>query len=91
MDAARLNQQIGDLAATLGDATRRGIYITVREAVEPVTAGQISDLFEIHTNVARHHLDRLVEDGYLQVTRRRRTERRGPGAGSPRRAALRRR
>lgn len=83
MDAAQLNQQIGDLAATLGDATRRGIYITVRESVEPVTAGQISDLFEIHTNVARHHLDRLVENGYLQVTRRRRSERRGPGAGRP--------
>jgi hypothetical protein len=24
-------------------------------------------LFEIHTNVARHHLDKLVADGYLQV------------------------
>jgi predicted ArsR family transcriptional regulator len=83
MDATRLNQQIGDLAATLGDATRRGIYITVREAVEPATAGQISELFDIHTNVARHHLDRLVADGYLQVTRKRRSERRGPGAGRP--------
>lgn len=83
MDAARLNEQLGDLAATLGDATRRGIYITVRESVEPVTAGQIAGLFEIHTNVARHHLDRLVTDGYLQVTRRRRTERSGPGAGRP--------
>ena len=83
MDASGLNQQIGDLAATLGDATRRGIYITVREAVEPVTAGQISELFDIHANVARHHLDRLVTDGYLQVTRRRRSERRGPGAGRP--------
>ena len=83
MDAIGLNQQIGDLAATLGDATRRGIYITVRESVEPVTAGQISELFEIHTNVARHHLDRLVTDGYLQVTRKHRSERRGPGAGRP--------
>lgn len=83
MDALRLNQQIGDLAATLGDATRRGIYITVRESLEPATAGQISELFEIHTNVARHHLDRLVADGYLQVTRRRRSERQGPGAGRP--------
>lgn len=83
MDATRLNQQIGDLAATLGDATRRGIYITVREAVEPVTASQIADLFDIHTNVARHHLDRLVADGYLQVTRKRRSERSGPGAGRP--------
>ncbi len=83
MDAIQLNQQIGDLAATLGDATRRGIYITVRESVESVTAGQIAELFNIHTNVARHHLDRLVTDGYLQVTRRHRSERRGPGAGRP--------
>jgi predicted ArsR family transcriptional regulator len=83
MDARQLNQQIGDLAATLGDATRRGIYITVRESAEPVTASQIAELFDIHTNVARHHLDRLVTDGYLQVTRKRRTERRGPGAGRP--------
>ena len=83
MDASGLNQQIGDLAATLGDATRRGIYITVRESVEPVTAGQIAELFDIHTNVARHHLDRLVADGYLQVTRKHRSERRGPGAGRP--------
>ncbi|MEA2000454.1 MAG: hypothetical protein U9N84_00995 [Actinomycetota bacterium] len=83
MDATRLNEQIGDLAATLGDATRRGIYITVREAVEPATAGHIAELFAIHPNVARHHLDRLVTDGYLQVTRRHRSERRGPGAGRP--------
>ncbi len=83
MDAARLNEQIGDLAATLGDATRRGIYITVREAVEPATAGHIAELFGIHPNVARHHLDRLVADGYLQVNRRHRSERRGPGAGRP--------
>jgi len=83
MDATKLDQQIGDLAATLGDATRRGIYITVRESVESVTAGQIAELFDIHTNVARHHLDRLVTDGYLQVTTKRSNERRGPGAGRP--------
>jgi predicted ArsR family transcriptional regulator len=83
MDTTQLNQQIGDLAATLGDTTRRGIYITVREAVEPMTSSQIAGLFDIHTNVARHHLDRLVSDGYLQVTRRHHPERRGPGAGRP--------
>ncbi|NNC76012.1 MAG: hypothetical protein HKN93_10950 [Acidimicrobiia bacterium] len=83
MDTTQLNQQIGDLAATLGDATRRGIYITVRESIEPVTAAQISELFDIHTNVARHHLDRLVADGYLRVTQRHSGERRGPGAGRP--------
>jgi predicted ArsR family transcriptional regulator len=83
VDTKAFDQQIGDLASTLGDATRRGIYISVREAPEPVTASQIADLFEIHTNVARHHLDRLVSDGYLQVTHKRRSGRRGPGAGRP--------
>ncbi|MEN8234614.1 MAG: helix-turn-helix domain-containing protein [Actinomycetota bacterium] len=83
MDSEAFDQQVADLAATLGDATRRGIYVTVRESIEPVTASQISDLFDIHSNVARHHLDRLVADGYLQVTRRRPSGRTGPGAGRP--------
>ena len=43
----------------------------------------IADLFDIHSNVARHHLDRLVSDGYLQVTRKRPEGRTGPGAGRP--------
>ena len=81
MDTSRLNRQIGDLAATLGDATRRGIYITVRESAEPVTAAEIAELYHIHANVARHHLDRLVGDGYLRVTTRHRSGRRGLGAG----------
>lgn len=83
MDTQLFDQQVGNLAASLGDATRRGIYISVREAPEAVTASQISELFEIHTNVARHHLDKLVADGYLQVTHRRRTGKQGPGAGRP--------
>jgi predicted ArsR family transcriptional regulator len=83
MDSEAFDQQIADLAGTLGDATRRGIYVTVRESPEPVTASQIADLFDIHANVARHHLDRLVADGYLQVTRKRPSGRTGPGAGRP--------
>ena len=83
MDAKQFDQQVGDLAATLGDATRRGIYITARQTPEPVTAGQVADLFGIHPNVARHHLDRLAADGYLRVTRRSAKSRRGPGAGRP--------
>jgi predicted ArsR family transcriptional regulator len=83
MDTQTFDRQLGDLAASLGDATRRGIYISVREASEPVTVNEIADLFGIHANVARHHLDRLVGDGYLQVTHKRRGDRRGPGAGRP--------
>jgi predicted ArsR family transcriptional regulator len=83
MDTQTLSQSIGDLTSALGDPTRRGIYIAVREAPEPATASQIADLFSIHPNVARHHLDRLAEDGYLEVTRRRPDGKSGPGAGRP--------
>jgi predicted ArsR family transcriptional regulator len=83
IDTVQLDQTIGDLAAALGDPTRRAIYISVRQSPEPVTVSQVAELFEIHPNVARHHLDRLATDGYLQITRRRTSGRRGPGAGRP--------
>jgi predicted ArsR family transcriptional regulator len=83
VDTTTFDQELGALASSLGDATRRGIYISVREAAEPATASQIAELFELHTNVARHHLDKLVADGYLRVTHRRRPGKRGPGAGRP--------
>ena len=77
-----IERTIGDLAAALGDPTRRGIYISVRESVEPLTAGHIAKLFDIHPNVARHHLDRLVDDGYLQISERRAAGKEH-GAGRP--------
>lgn len=78
-----LDRSIGDLASSLGDPTRRGIYLAVRQSPEPLTSSQIATLFSIHPNVARHHLDRLAEDGYLRVTHQRRSGRSGPGAGRP--------
>lgn len=83
VDTKLFDSQVGALAASLGDTTRRGIYIAVREAAEPLTVSQAADLFSLHPNVARHHLDRLVDDGWLQVTHRRRNDRTGPGAGRP--------
>lgn len=77
------NRQVEDLASSLGDATRRGIYISIRQAPEPMTTSEVAELFGIHPNVARHHLHRLVEDGYLSVHERRRSDRQGPGAGRP--------
>jgi len=64
-----LDETIGDLTASLGDPTRRGIYIAVRESADPMTVSRVADLFDIHANVARHHLDRLVEDDYLRTTK----------------------
>ena len=83
MDTTTFDEELSALASSLGDATRRGIYISVREAAEPATASQIASIFNLHTNVARHHLDKLVTDGYLRVTHKRRPGKQGPGAGRP--------
>jgi len=80
MPAPDFERTLEDLASTLGNPTRRGIYVSVRESADPTTAAQIAGLFDIHPNVARHHLDRLVESGYLQVSARRPPR---PGAGRP--------
>lgn len=82
-ESVELDRSIGDLTSALGDPTRRAIYIAVRESAEPVTCGAVAALFAIHSNVARHHLDKLAADGYLQVTHRRPAGRTGPGAGRP--------
>lgn len=78
-----LDQRIGDITSALGDPTRRAVYIAVRESREPMTSTDIAELFDIHPNVARHHLDKLAGDGYLDVTHRRQVGRSGPGAGRP--------
>jgi predicted ArsR family transcriptional regulator len=83
MDTATLESRISDLTSALGDPTRRAIYIAARESQEPLTTSEVAGLFGIHPNVARHHLDRLAEDGYLEVTHRRPEGAKGPGAGRP--------
>lgn len=83
MNTRQLDRTLGDLTSTLGDPTRRSIYLTVRESADPVTAAQIAAEFDIHANVARHHLDRLADEGYLEITRKRPEGKNGPGAGRP--------
>jgi predicted ArsR family transcriptional regulator len=81
MGADDFNRDFGRLTGALGDPTRRGIYLTVRDSDHPLTAALIARLFAIHPNVARHHLDRLVAEGYLQVSDR--PPSRPAGAGRP--------
>ncbi len=83
MNTHQLERTLSDLTSTLGDPTRRSIYLAVRESAQPATATQVAAEFNIHANVARHHLDRLANDGYLEVTRRRPEGKNGPGAGRP--------
>jgi predicted ArsR family transcriptional regulator len=67
VDARRFENTLADLAAILGDPTRRGIYLHIRGSDRPPTASELADVFGIHPNVARHHLDRLIAEGYLEV------------------------
>jgi predicted ArsR family transcriptional regulator len=70
MQSETFDKQIETITGALGDTTRRGIYVMVREAHEPVTANQIAATFGIHPNVARHHLDRLLSEGFIRISDR---------------------
>lgn len=80
MDTKTFDSRISDLTQALGDPTRRAIYVAVRESPEPLTTSRVAELFDLHPNVARHHLDRLAKDGYLKVSHRTSS---GLGAGRP--------
>lgn len=84
MDIKTLDRRISDLTSALGDPTRRAIYIAVRESPEPLTTTKVAALFDIHPNVARHHLDLLAADGFLEVSHHRPSG--AVGAGRPAKA-----
>ncbi len=62
----------------LGVPTRAGIYRRLRTEGQPLTAREVADMFGLHPNVARNHLDQLADAG-LVVTGRRKH----PGGGRP--------
>jgi len=71
---------VSAITNAFGDPTRRAIYLHAHEAGEDgVTAAQVAELFGLHPNVARHHLDKLAAGGYLEVA----VGKPGSGAGRP--------
>jgi predicted ArsR family transcriptional regulator len=68
------------ITSAFGDPTRRDIYLFAHEFDDGITAAEVAERFELHPNVARHHLDKLVSGGYLEVTVARAV---GGGAGRP--------
>ncbi len=62
-----------------GDPTRREIYLFSSEHERGVTAAEAAERFDLHPNVARHHLDKLAAGGYLEVA----VDRAGASAGRP--------
>jgi len=67
------------ITSAFGDPTRREIYLFAHGRDDGVTASEVAEHFDLHANVARHHLDKLAAGGYLEVS----TERPAGGAGRP--------
>ncbi|MBO0729495.1 MAG: helix-turn-helix domain-containing protein [Acidimicrobiaceae bacterium] len=77
---AEFSSAVAAVTSAFGDPTRRRIYLFVRERAEGVTASEVAEHFALHSNVARHHLDKLAAGGYLEVFVSRPV---GGGAGRP--------
>ncbi|HET7901874.1 MAG TPA: helix-turn-helix domain-containing protein [Candidatus Nanopelagicales bacterium] len=74
--------QISGVAA-LAEPVRRDLYAFVAAAPEPVTRDQAADGVAVPRHTAKFHLDKLVEEGLLDVDYKRLSGREGPGAGRP--------
>ena len=69
--------------AALGEPIRRTLYRYVVAQVGPVNRDQAAEGAGVARHVAKFHLDKLVEDGLLEVDYARPSGRGGPGAGRP--------
>ncbi|MET9272128.1 helix-turn-helix domain-containing protein [Kribbella sp. NPDC003557] len=69
--------------AALEEPTRRRLYDHVVRQTGPVTRDEAAAALELPRSTAAFHLDRLAEEGLLEVVFERRTGRSGPGAGRP--------
>ena len=69
--------------AVLADPTRRRFYRFVADAPGSVGREEAAEGVGVAAHTAKFHLDRLVEEGLLEVEFRRLTGRTGPGAGRP--------
>ena len=66
--ADEFNAAVSAVTSAFGDPTRREIYLFARDAgAAGVTAGEVAERFDLHPNVARHHLEKLTGGGYLDV------------------------
>ena len=80
LSADEFSAAVTTVTTAFGDPTRRRIYLFARQSESGVTTGETASRFNLHPNVARHHLDKLAAGGYLQVQVDRRES---TGAGRP--------
>ena len=75
-------QQVAGIAA-LSEPVRRRLYEHVVKQCRPVSRDEAATAAGIKRPLAAFHLDKLVDEGLLEVEYRRLTGRSGPGAGRP--------
>ncbi|MCU1356836.1 MAG: putative transcriptional regulator [Acidimicrobiales bacterium] len=81
LTATEFSSAVTAITSAFGDPTRREIYLFAHECPAGVTASEVAERFELHPNVARHHLDKLASGGHLEVSVARLPG--SPGAGRP--------
>jgi predicted ArsR family transcriptional regulator len=67
----------------LAERQRRRLYVAVAASQIPMSRDEAAAAVGISRSLTAYHLDRLVEDGLLEVSFERRSGRSGPGAGRP--------
>ena len=72
-----------EVLASLVEPARRALYDLVATASDPVSRDEAAEAVGVSRPVAAYHLDRLADDGLLEVEFRRLTGKAGPGAGRP--------
>jgi len=72
-----------DVVSLLGEPVRRRLYDYVVAQGDAVSREQAATAVGIKRPLAAFHLDKLAEEGLLEVEFRRLSDRKGPGAGRP--------
>jgi predicted ArsR family transcriptional regulator len=82
VDHAEIGADLAGLAG-LAEPTRRALYLYVLDQGSAVSRDEAAEGVGVPRHKAKFHLDKLVDDGLLDVEFARRTGRQGPGAGRP--------
>jgi predicted ArsR family transcriptional regulator len=67
LTADEFGAAVAAVTSAFGDPTRREIYLFVRSCPTGVKAAEVAERFDLHPNVARHHLEKLAAGGYVDV------------------------
>ena len=67
----------------LAEPVRRELYLYVCAQAQPVGREQVADAVGVALHKVKFHLDRLVDEGLLEVEYARISGKKGPGAGRP--------